>query len=189
MNESQLRASLYNAFSPYTGSLKAYEYMYCAALGQNVSVRINESRDSYRLVSSGFDSFLAGTGIAAIGLFLSVSTGTVALWLTYAGVLLSGATTINTAITLWKSGKYNSTAQRHGYVYDTTVYNENVHVTWNTSSGEFSGGYNNAEEFTWIISTPPSTFAVPYSTNLNQTLHNYNADIALHGMCYTYSPD
>lgn len=95
------------------------------------------------------------------------------------------------AVTVYRKADYSYRLSRYGYAFDSTVYDEYVRVFEHGSGGIFSGGYDSDEKdnFVWVINLEPSTEAYSYDSISNTTIHNYNADIAMHQYCTLYFPD
>lgn len=97
--------------------------------------------------------------------------------LTGAGIGISAADTLLSAIQLSKSEEYTFKGNRFGYAYDTTVWNKDVLVQVKKSDEKFTGGYNSSGKFTWIISTSPSAYDKSIDQWVNNVITYYNSDL------------
>lgn len=188
-NYQLLLEDLKNDFPTKTNELKLTESLYSSALGRNVTVKVNETRNSYARISSNHQDFPVSTIITVITSFMGWSGMSVAVKvLTAIGVTWDANSQIQSAVRLARTAKYSYYSARKGYAYDTTRYNTYVLVEQYTGTGEFSGGSNSSGVFTWIISALPTTENYGYMTIANNTIDKYNWDIALNGTCTTYTP-
>ena len=176
-------------FVPYTKKVVATSYKYNSTLNKNVKISVKESMNSYVKEQADLRSFTVGTALSAIASYLSLPASTAVKVLTTLGVLNSAKDAITQTITLYKSASYIYTGAKEGYAYDTTVYNKDVKVYFNSSKGTLHGGYNSSGEFTWIDYKHATALDVSNNTIINKTSTNYNADILDDGICTVYYPD
>lgn len=88
-----------------------------------------------------------------------------------------------------KDAEYSYWGAREGYAHDSTVYDEDVKVYFNSSQGTFDGGYNKYGNWTWIESPPSDAYDVSTTDIIDTTIENYNSCILLYGYCSMYYPD
>ncbi len=154
----------------------------------SVTAHVREIREDYVKKSADWKSFAANTAISVIGIALAVPELAVIDILSAIGVAVSTAKQIKTAVTLYRSAKFTYSFQRHGYAWDKWK-EANVHVIWNSSRGEFAGGYTSSGAFTWIISETPSTASVSYSSIIDKTVANFSTEVMIYGINTRYFPD
>jgi hypothetical protein len=187
-NDAAMLNNLKAVFPQYTNAVKATYSKPCGALGQSITVRVKGSRNNYSKVTADYATFYAGYALALVVTFLSLPVSTVVAILTVLGVSVSGGSTLLQSATLVRSAIYRFDGAKHGYVYDTTVYNADVRVDTNYGAGRFTGGYTNSGEFTWVYSQICPAFDISNATIANTAANAYNADIVMYGLCYNYYP-
>lgn len=188
-SESALLADLRSDFPMYSKLVKASYSKYCSYLGQNVAVRVKETRNAYTKKTANFSSFAVGTAVSIVGLTIGVEVTIAAVILTSVGIGISFGDFIESAVSLCKSAVYKFTGKRDAYVYDSTTYNTDVNVHGYWSTGEFTGGYDSSGNFTWVISTPCSAFNHSYADLADRAIYLYNANLVVEGFCTAYYPD
>lgn len=175
-------------FVPYTKKAVSSQNKYCTYLGENVTISVKESMDTYKQTKADYKSFVAGTAITAVGLYLGGISVSVAV-LAGLGVLNSAKDTITQAVKLYKSATYDYSGAKEGYAYDTTAHYNDVKVYYNRSKGVLAGGNNSKGKFTWIDYQPSKALSKATSYIIDKTIYNYNADLTVHGYCESYWPD
>lgn len=192
-SEAEQLQDLKAHFPQYTNKTMQLYSKYSAALGENVSITVVESRNAYVKKSGDWHTFVVGTALTAIATFIGIATtggiGPVVAILTLAGVEISAAQTIMDEVTLSNGGVYEYFGERAGYAYDKTIYNDAVRVIQRSAKGEFAGGYTSDGDFEWVHSVPSLAYNHSYDEIANDTIFNYNADIEVHGFCSMYRPD
>lgn len=186
---SELLSDLKASFKPYTNKKVYSTSKYCNALSKNISLKVLDTRNAYTKKSANWKNFAIETTLSAIGLYLGLPTTAIATILSAHGIAISTTNFIKEAVTLYKSAVYTFSGIKRTYVYDTTVYNDWVRVYGLSNKGEFTGGYNSKDVFTWVISETSSALEKSNSTVVNKAASNYNADILSHGYCSLYEPD
>lgn len=176
-SDSELLNNLKKDFSMYTGQVKFAGNKNCAYLGKNVRVTIKEDRNSYTKSKGNWKTFGAGVAVTLVAAYLGGPMILAVKVLTAAGIGISAADTLLSAIQLSKSAEYTFKGNRFGYAYDTTVWNKDVLVQVKKSGGKFSGGYNSSGKFTWIISTSPSAYDKSIDQWVNNVITYYNSDL------------
>ncbi len=188
-SNSDLLSSLKKDFPQYTKKQMSVVSKKCDILNKNLAVTIKDDRNSYSKTSADWKSFIAGTAIAAISLYIGCPETTVELILAAAGIGVSAASTILSQVDLCKSVAYSFKGNRYGYVYDPTVYNDNVLVTTKKSTGKFTGGFDKYGDFTWVISGFPSAWDDSTSKWATTTMNYYNNDLKTGSGMTTFRPE
>lgn len=185
---SELLKDLKASFGMYENKQVLSTSKYCSALKKNVSVKVLATRNAYVKKSANWRKFAIETTIAVISAYLGLPSSAIVIILTAHGIAISAVNQIKEAVTLYKSAIYTFSGIKRSYVYDTTVYNEWVKVYGVSSTGEFTGGYNSNDQFTWVISKPSTALEKSNSTLATTAINNYNADVESHGYCSLYEP-
>ncbi|MBQ3384820.1 MAG: hypothetical protein IJG59_06360 [Erysipelotrichaceae bacterium] len=191
-NNTQLLNSLIAEFPPYTKVLKDYYSMQSAYLHAGRTVRVYETRNNYIRTSSTGQNFVEDTLLTAIGIYLgNLNISVVDAILTSVSIL-HNITKIFEPATLYKSGNYSYSGKRHGYVYDTTVYNDYVLTLTlsysNSNAGGFAGGYLSNGVFDWVHQSG-TLYNTTYYDNAVVALGRYDVDLATYGgICTSYAP-
>lgn len=156
-------------------------------------VSVKESRDDYVGVGFNYQNFVVGSTLTAIGIFLGgLSAGVAATLLTAANVVYiiqGGIGLIQEAIRTSKDAQYDYWGKRDGYVYDTTVWNQDVKVIWHEAIGTFDGGYLPNGDWAWIESPRSSAYNYSATSIADSTIYNYNMCILAYGYCQAYYPE
>ena len=154
----------------------------------SVSAHTREIRNDYVRKKVNWEYFAADTLVATIANHTALSQMRVLGILSAMSIAVSIKNTIEEAVTLYHHAVYTYNYERHGYAWDKwqKAY---VHVIWNSGHGEFHGGYNSTDTFTWIIGKDPSPLGVSYSSIIDKTVKNFSTEVMIYGINTRYFPD
>lgn len=188
-SESAMLSHLKSKFPLINNTVRLTRTEYAPAIGINVSTKVLEDRNEYVKKKASFGKFAAETSITVISAFLGLGTATTIIKiLTRLGIGISAANYITSAVTLYKSAVYTFTGCRWGRVYDSVTHKKELTIVEYRSTGEFTGGYDANDEFTWVISTQASALERTPLSIAQKAHNNYVADILDDGVCSLYLP-
>lgn len=187
-SDSELLSSLKKDFPMYTGKVMSSVQKKCAYLNKNVKVTIKDDRNSYAKSKADWKTFVLGTAVSAVATYLGGPASIAVKILTAAGIGISAANTIVTAVKLSKSAEYTYKANRYGYAYDTTKWNKDVLVQVAKSTGKFTGVYDKNGDFVWGHNAPSAHHDKSVSTWADNVIKYYNSDLVYTKGTTTFTP-
>ena len=159
----------------------------------NVYAKVIQKRNNYIQETFDLATFGATTALSIIGIYLGAGTTVVSQMCYYAGILTGLVGTIQSIkeiADIAKDAKYTYTGEKSGYVYDKTVFNNDVKIITNIAQGTFDGGLLPNGQWAWIESPQSSAYSANDTTILNNCISNYNSAIWWgEGYCTQYLPE
>ena len=166
--------------------------VYSSALGKNVNYRIYEDRNEYREMELNTRTYSAGVAVTVLSIFIGVEMKLMPIVLlayNIAIIIVGGIEVIEEGLEIARNGLCAYSGSRDGYIYDSTKYNDYVHVfSGYSNNGEFHGGYLEGE-FRWVDYESPNVFETWSASLIKSTMiDDYDKDIENFGYCYSFRP-
>lgn len=190
-NEADLLTSLKSDFPYYYEKANSSGTVYCAYLNKYISFQGLDNRNGYVRESASYSSFAASTAITVLSLYLGVEITVMATILNVMGISIlikDGISVVGEAIKLYNSAIYEYYYERFGLLYDSTRFNDYVELYSSRGFGQFTGGYDSNDEFTWVKSLPSTPEAKNWSDIQSTCMTYYNVELNTYGYCERYYP-
>lgn len=187
-SDAEMLADLKSKHPYVSQRIISLDNVYSTLLQRSLPVKVTFSRDSYVKKHADWQTFGVSTTITIIAAFLGRPISSTVAILTALGILIAGGQTVLQEVTLCRSAIYQYKVYKQGYVYDSTTWNSYVLVAPYSITGEFTGGYDDGDVFTWTSNTSLSVNEISTTTVLNNAVDWYETHVYYDGECSLYYP-
>lgn len=187
-SDAEMLADLKSKHPYVSQRIISLDNVYSTLLQRSLPVKVTFSRDSYVKKHADWQTFGVSTTITIIAAFLGRPISSTVAILTALGILIAGGQTVLQEVTLCRSAIYQYKVYKQGYVYDSTTWNSYVLVAPYSITGEFTGGYDDGDVFTWTSNISLSVNEISTTTVLNNAVDWYETHVYYDGECSLYYP-